>query len=107
MADFETFWTEYPRKVGKGAARKAYQKALELTDAETLLWGARAYKAATEKEDPRFVKHPATWLNQECWEDCHQVKFDWGTANYSGASMKQREQDRQRKAQSNVVPLKP
>ncbi len=27
--DFDEFWTAYPRKVGKGGARKAYAKAVK------------------------------------------------------------------------------
>ena len=91
MTDFDTFWDIFPRKIGKGAARKTHAKALELTSAETLYWGARAYKAAMEGEDPRYVKMPATWLNQECWDDLYEVKKEWGMVTYSAASMRESE----------------
>jgi len=67
-ADFETFWAAYPRKVGKGAARPAYVRALRKTDAGTIL---RAIKATRwdRREGLRYVPHPATWLNQERWLD--------------------------------------
>lgn len=66
--DFENWWKVYPRKVSKGAARKAYLKARKTVDAETLLAGAKRY-AADPKRDPAYTKHAATWLNSECWLD--------------------------------------
>jgi len=89
MNRFEEFWKEYPRKISKGSARKSYQRALELTDEDTIFWGAKAYSAATHGEDPRYVKHPATWLNQECWDDEHQKKFDWGMVTYSASERRE------------------
>ena len=67
MSDFDTFWSKYPRKVGKGDARKAFAKAMKLTDMETILAAIDRYKS--QKPDWLHFKHPATWLNKECWED--------------------------------------
>jgi hypothetical protein len=89
---FDDFWKAYPRKIGKGAARRAYEKALGLTDAETIWYGARAYKTAVESDDPRYVKHPSTWLNAECWDDEYEVKEPWGKVTYSGEKLRQREE---------------
>ena len=68
-ADFDAFWAEYPRKVAKGAARKAWPKALKKTDAGTVMAALAAQKAAGLGRDPLYTKHPATWLNGECWLD--------------------------------------
>lgn len=38
-------------------------------DPETLIAGAHRYRAETADKDPRYVKHPKTWLNQGCWQD--------------------------------------
>jgi hypothetical protein len=68
---FEAWWSPYPRKVAKGAARKAYRKIVDghrATPAE-LLAGCRRYAAERDGQDPRYTKHPATWLNGECWKD--------------------------------------
>ena len=67
---FDRFWAAYPRRVAKEAARKAYGKAIErgATDA-ALLAGAQRYAAERKDQDPKYTKHPATWLNGGCWED--------------------------------------
>ncbi len=66
---FEMFWRQYPRKVAKGAARRAHDKALKMTDANTILAGAMRYAAERAEENPRYTKHPGTWLIGECWND--------------------------------------
>lgn len=69
--DFVKFWTAYPRKVGKGAARRAFGRALGLTTVETML-AALAWQRtqpAWLKDGGDFIPHPATWLNQERWDD--------------------------------------
>jgi hypothetical protein len=66
---FNQFWSVYPRKKGKGQARKAFEKALEKTDLQTILDGVQAYIANDVMDDPQFIAHPSTWLNGERWED--------------------------------------
>jgi len=70
-AVFASFWAVYPRKIGKAKARTAFASALGKTSADDLVTGARRYAdyVAWSTQDPRFVKHPTTWLNGECWED--------------------------------------
>ena len=66
---FELFWNAYPRHVSKGGARKAYAAAIGKTTPEQLLAGAKRYAGERTGQDPKFTKHPASWLNQECWAD--------------------------------------
>ncbi|MBY8974645.1 helix-turn-helix domain-containing protein [Rhodobacteraceae bacterium NNCM2] len=69
-SSFEAFYAQYPRKTGKRAAEKAYRKAIdEGALPSDLIAGAMRYAAERDGEDPRFTKHPATWLNKGCWED--------------------------------------
>jgi hypothetical protein len=65
--DFDQWWEAYPHKVGKGAARKAYQKARATVSADELLAGVARYIADTPSDRPWC--NPATWLNQERWTD--------------------------------------
>lgn len=68
---FERFWQAYPRKVGKLAARKAYAVAVRKVagpDPPGLLIEA-VERAKPFWTDPRFIPHPATWLNQGRWDD--------------------------------------
>lgn len=66
---FDGFWISCPRKVGKGAARKAYAKALLKTAPETLLAGMQRYASSRAGQQEEFTAHPATWLNAERWLD--------------------------------------
>lgn len=64
---FNTFWSCYPRRVAKGAARKAFDKAIKKTTLENMLNAITKYVAM--KPEKIDFKHPATWLNAECWDD--------------------------------------
>lgn len=68
-AEFESWWLQYPRRVSKGAARTAYDKARKSATAEELELGAMRYAAVRSSEDPKYTKHPSTWLNNKCWLD--------------------------------------
>lgn len=68
----EQIYGYYPRKVGKGSALKAIQRALKKTSPDALEAAVREYAAAVAswpKEERQFVPHPATWFNQERWND--------------------------------------
>lgn len=68
--EFETWWSEVPRKVSKGQARKAYRTARKAVGADVLISGIRRYAAEVKvRGSPEYTKHPATWLNGECWND--------------------------------------
>jgi len=65
---FDAFWDEYPRRVGKQAALKAWAKAVKNTSALVILGGALRLAQDPNRED-QFTPHPATWLNEGRWED--------------------------------------
>ena len=66
---FDLFYDSvYPRKGSRPVAFRAFTKALQKADLETILNGARAYAEDPNREQ-QFTKLPATWLNQECWDD--------------------------------------
>jgi hypothetical protein len=66
---FDAWWDEYPRKVQKPRARKAYATAAKKTSHDRLMDAMRRYRDHDDRVARGFVLHPATWLNQECWED--------------------------------------
>jgi hypothetical protein len=72
---FEKFWNIYPRRIAKGAALKAFTKldpSEELVDEMIRAIGAQARYRREMDSANQFVapwKHPATWLNGQCWED--------------------------------------
>jgi len=66
---FARFWDAYPRRVGKGQARRAWAKAVKTNDPETIIEAASRFTALRGNEDPQFTAYPATWLNGERWTD--------------------------------------
>ena len=68
---FETFWSKYPRKVGKGTALRVWKRlakddkdcALKVIEELRRVWDS----AAPDRR--RFCPHPTTWLNRRGWED--------------------------------------
>jgi hypothetical protein len=68
-AEFEAWWTAYPKKVAKGQALKAYIAARKTTCEDVLTAGALRYAADQAGKDAQYTRHPATWLNGQCWLD--------------------------------------
>lgn len=67
---FERFYDAYPRKVGKKDAERKFDKALkDGADPEDIITAAQRYASSRRGQDPKFTKHPATWLHQGCWMD--------------------------------------
>jgi hypothetical protein len=77
MTDFEKWYDHYPLKKGRGAAKKKFEalsKKKILPDTEVLIQAVHDQIAERKhlRDKNQFVapwKHPATWLNQECWDD--------------------------------------
>jgi len=65
---FSEFWKDYPRKVDKGAAFRAFKSALKRAKFEYIIAGAIAYRNDPTR-DAEFTKYPATWLNADAWEN--------------------------------------
>lgn len=68
-AAFEQFFQRCPRRVAKEAARKAYRGAIKRATHEQILAGVIRYAAERSGQDPKFTKHPSTWLSGACWDD--------------------------------------
>jgi uncharacterized protein YdaU (DUF1376 family) len=69
QGEFVRFWEYYPRKVGKGAAEKAFIKARKNTSLAEIAMPLKAFKAATAGTEISKIPHPSTWLNQSRWLD--------------------------------------
>ena len=63
---FESFWSEYGKKVGKKKAEERFSK-LSAKDREAIKAALPAYIAATP--DRQYRKNPETYINGRCWED--------------------------------------
>lgn len=69
-ASLAALWGLYPRRVGKPAARKALKAALKDATLDEILLGLRPWIDYWEdRDEPEYVPHPSTWLNQQRWND--------------------------------------
>ena len=67
---FESLWRAFPKRIARPAARRAWDAAIRHgADPQHIIAGALRYAAERTGQDPKFTKHPATWLNNECWLD--------------------------------------
>ena len=58
---FGVFWSLYPRKEAKGAARKVWPAAVKAAGGPTpIIEGCKRF-ALDPNRDPRYTPHPATW----------------------------------------------
>lgn len=69
---FENFWKLYPRKIAKGNAEKAWEKIKPDEKLVADIIAAIAKQKPTWT-DPKFIPHPATWLNGKRWLDGVEV----------------------------------
>lgn len=65
---FDAFWAAYPNKRDKRKAENAFVKALQRASVETIIQAATNYRDDPNRDD-QFTKYPATWLNNDCWND--------------------------------------
>lgn len=66
---FERWYKVYPKKVGRGAAERAFAKCKpddQLTDA--MIQAVEAQKQTRQWKEG-YIPNPATWLNQKRWLD--------------------------------------
>ncbi len=69
---FDEFWKAYPKKVGKGAAIRAWKKIRPGAELRATMIAAVVKQKVSDqwrKERGQYIPHPATWLNQMRWED--------------------------------------
>lgn len=66
--EFETWWRQYPRRVAKQPARRAWRS---LSSADRVL-AFRALEWWPFDDDPKFIPHAATWLRQRRFDDERQ-----------------------------------
>ena len=83
-SDFERFWDVYPRRVAKGAAKRAFEKATKGKDVDSIIEGAKRYSAYVMNNgtEEKYQAHPSKWLNSEQWDDeISTTKILIGNAN--------------------------
>lgn len=69
---FEMFWASYPKKVGKDAALKVWQRIHPDEALQQVMVARVLVECKNEqwcREDGRFIPHASTWLHQKRWQD--------------------------------------
>ena len=69
---FSHFWAAYPKKVGKGAALKAWKKIKRPADTlPAILKAIESQRRSDQwcRDGGQFIPYPATYLNELRWED--------------------------------------
>ena len=83
---FEEFWGVYPKKVGKGAARKAWEKLRPDQDlVRKIMSAVKRYQRTDQwqRDGGQYIPNPATWLNQERWEDEPEIAAKQRNTSYN------------------------
>lgn len=93
---FDRFWSAYPRKVAKPAARKKFESLNPDGQLlEKMIQAVERQKKSDQwtKDGGQFIPHPATWISQRRWEDelpASKVKLlpaqDFVQRDYSGVN---------------------
>lgn len=74
---FKKFWKRYPNKKAKPTAEKKFNtKCKDFETYKAIMFGLRKYQNSKEWKNSEFIPHPATWLNQERWNDEMEVEND-------------------------------
>jgi predicted transcriptional regulator len=73
LEGFDEFWKLYPKKIAKGDALKAWNKAIKRKTADELLKLTKVYAEGKLPED-KYIPYPASWLNKELYESVEIIE---------------------------------
>ncbi len=82
--EFISFWTAYPKKVGKDKAWEAWRRKKSRPPISDLVATVEKQKTSNEWMDQggKFIPNPATWINQGRWQD----QLSYGGNNGHGST---------------------
>ena len=67
---FAEFWAAYPKGKPRHPALKSWRSLKPDAELRAKIMAAlEAHKRSRQWQNPQYVPHPATWLNQRRWED--------------------------------------
>lgn len=70
-SNFETFWISYPKKIGKHATEKAWNKVKNSGEFQSLMNALTKQKESEQwkVDGGKYIPNPVNWINQRRWED--------------------------------------
>ncbi|MFG0211894.1 hypothetical protein ACFU8X_02245 [Brevibacillus porteri] len=67
---FDEFWSEYPRKISKADAAKAWNVLVKSgVSIDEIMEATRNYATECQGKEMQFIKHAATFLRNDRWKD--------------------------------------
>ena len=66
---FRSFWSLYPKRIGKGAAFLSWKRSGCESISEVVVKAVREQLPYLNREGGQYRPLPATWLNQKRWQD--------------------------------------
>ena len=70
LTAFGAFWSNYPKKRDREAAKKSWIAAVERgVEPKHMVDAAQAYARERFGQDPKYTKFPAKWLDNGCYDD--------------------------------------
>lgn len=71
MCRFDEFWDVYPKKVGKAAVKRSWDRHMLNKHVDSIVDAVKRYKTTETwtKDNQKFVPNPLTFINQRRWED--------------------------------------
>lgn len=103
---FDDFWNLYPKKQGKGAAEKSWEKIKPNEDLFNGIMDALRKNIQNnpnwKTENGRFIPNPATWLNQKRWED----STEWKAAPNKGYEQREYSEDDYKELERRLLGIK-
>jgi hypothetical protein len=68
---FSEFWQAYPRKTGRGAAEKSWERAKGRPPLADVLAAIERQRHCDQwtRDNGQYIPLPSTWLNQARWDD--------------------------------------
>jgi hypothetical protein len=102
----ELIYLAYPRRVARGAAIQAIQRALKEHSFQWLMQRVEKYRACVHGSSKKFIPHPATWFNQARYDDDESdwANTDTGPDLFGGIRQVQREMSDERGVQARRLP---
>jgi hypothetical protein len=86
-ASFDLFWKAYPRKMSRKVAQISFNRIAWTNE----LWEKVLQAIENQKKSEQwsqgggiYIPFPATWLNQERWEDEFEVEIQASPCNWPG-----------------------
>ena len=76
---FDLFWQSYPKKIGKGYAKKCFDKikpSKELVDTMIEAINVQKKSEMWQRDKGQYIPNPSTWLNQQRWLDDLNIEIE-------------------------------